>query len=191
MIIYEYFTTNKLIESQTVNKRFYRKVVPWLLQTMKLYENGGYFVMENTDIVRVLDKNKLEWTELRVKKKDETMSDIDRKKFFAEQRDRVGSHNSYCKILQVNSHEVYIMSPFRCFLPYELSEAEWYRKCVKVDIYTGELTVKADILTERYRFNACSVGNVFYLVGGIDKKEQMTDTCEKYNICKDEWTKTP
>jgi hypothetical protein len=51
---------------------------------MKLYENGGYFVMENTDIVRVLDKNKLEWTELRVKKKDETMSDIDRKKFFAE-----------------------------------------------------------------------------------------------------------
>jgi len=83
------------------------------------------------------------------------------------------------------------MSPFRCFLPYELSEAEWYRKCVKVDIYTGELTVKADILTERYRFNACSVGNVFYLVGGIDKKEQMTDTCEKYNICKDEWTKTP
>ena len=84
MLIYEWFTTIKLIHAQPINKRFYRKIIPWLLRSLTLYENSGYFVMENTDKIIVLDRKKLEWTELTVIKKDETLSESERKAFFEE-----------------------------------------------------------------------------------------------------------
>jgi hypothetical protein len=60
-MVLECFTEKKLLSMQLLAKRFYDH---YLIKQIKLFEVGGYLLMEYTGSIKVLDKMCLEWVDL-------------------------------------------------------------------------------------------------------------------------------
>ena len=63
---------------------------------------------------------------------------------------KIGGHPSYVSLLTRN---------------YKVTNA-----CLKINITSGELIQKADMLNERMYFSVCFIGNLVYSVGGYKYK---------------------
>jgi len=64
-------------------------------------------------------------------------------------------------------------------------EYEVPRSCFKIDIATGEISQRADLLEPRIHFGACSIGLFIYAIGG------KYANCERFNISKNYWQWIP
>ena len=65
------------------------------------------------------------------------------------------------------------------------------KSCFKIDLSTGELVKKSDMLDAKMNFGLCNIGQFIYTIGGIDSNYDVFQTAARYNLFSDEWKSLP
>ena len=62
------------------------------------------------------------------------------------------------------------------------------KSCLQIDISTGILTQKKDMLSGRTSFGICPIGKRIWLLGGLNSNWQVSTTYTSYDVLRDRWT---
>ena len=63
------------------------------------------------------------------------------------------------------------------------------KTCLKIDIKSGEITERSQMIEGRCDFGFCHIGQRIYVCGGYSDEEQNVFDCTAYDVLRDHWTR--
>ena len=112
--------------------------------------------------MKILDPTNLEWKEIELQEKEST-----RKK----KESTFKGSLSGSKTIKTNASDLYLVGDM----------------CIKIDLTSGDYSIKHNMATPRNCFGLCNIGRHLYVIGGETNDYKPAITCESFNLKTEKW----
>ena len=121
-----------------------------------------------------------------MRERGDRKKEVEKEIYFREKKKDCQTGFANMKIVQVNKTEVFLFGGIQNRPSLLSRDYEPEQSVLKIDVVTGELMQKAEMLRERKRFGGISIGHLVYILGGYSDTVNVND-CERYDILRDTW----